>query len=81
MRPKRTAPEKRPLKRPVQRPVQGATPAKQEPRQRSQFGDGVLAEAQADAAHGAYMWSSVQGKFAMLISAVGYGVYHLFTAS
>lgn len=53
------------------------------PRERrpTEFGNGVLAEAQADAAHGDFMWSAVRTKITMVIGAVGYAVYHLFTAN
>ena len=78
MRPKRAAPERPPVKR--------SRTVSREPRDRStaprsDFGNGVLAEAEADAAHGEFLWSSVRGKVGLVISAVGYAVYHLFTAN
>lgn len=59
-------------------------PARREPTDRpaaprSEFGNGVLAEAEADAAHGEYLWSSVRAKISLVITGVGYAVYHLFT--
>lgn len=58
-----------------------AMPVKREPRPAapSEFGTGVLVEAEADAAHGNYLWSSVRGKVSLVIGAVGYAVYHLFS--
>ena len=38
-------------------------------------------EAEADAAHGEYLWSSVRAKISLVITGVGYAVYHLFTSN
>ena len=78
MRPKRAPPSQPAMKR--ARPESAGT-RDRSTAPRSNFGDGVLAEAQADAVHGDFMWGAVRGKIALVISAVGYAVYHLFTAN
>jgi hypothetical protein len=78
VRPKRAPPDRRAaaVKRtmpPVKRESRPPAP--------SEFGTGVLVEAEADAAHGDYLWSSVRGKVSLVVSAVGYAVYQLFASN
>lgn len=78
MRPKRTAPSRPAMKRPR---VESTEARDRSTAPRSDFGNGVLAEAQAEAVHGDFMWSAVRGKIVLVISAVGYAVYQLFTSN
>ena len=62
----RTPPSRPAMKRP--RP-ESAEARDRSAAPRSDFGNGVLAEAQAEAEHGDFMWGAVRGKIALVISA------------